>query len=103
MSNNLDDLYCFVTKKDAGEDERSFIKVLKGPLKECIVKINSIRFADEENPDGTLNMEIDYDWVYKPSGKKFGQKKIMNTLGPIVVDILDQDFKGFAEAAGLGE
>ena len=84
MSNKLDDLYAFAGKK---EEDRSFVKVLRGPLAGAIIKIHTIKFGDHENPDGTMDLAINHDFVEQPSMTPT-KEQVDEYMGMIVVDII---------------
>lgn len=82
--NNLNNTYIFAGRR---EDDYSMVKVLKGPLQGAVIKIHTIKFGDKENPDGTLDLKINSDFIEKPI-RDATKKQIDQTLGEIVVDII---------------
>lgn len=91
VTNNLDNLYAFA---DVGEKEdRSFIKILKGPLEGAVIKIHTIKFGEHENPDGTMDLHINHDFVEEPTMKPTDEQ-VNEVLGLVIVDILDQYMLG---------
>lgn len=80
--------YELVNEKDvpAGvmiPDEGWAIKINK-----AIVGINELRFADEENEDGTFDIQIDYELL---EGELSDED--IDTIGPICIEILEESLK----------
>ena len=84
MSNNLNDLYCFLNDD---KENWSYVKILRGDLRNCVVKINHVSVASEENEDGTISINVNYDWIDEPK-ENISEEKITNIIGNIAADIL---------------
>lgn len=54
----------------------------------CIVAINWVKFGEEENPDGSFPLEINYDILEGTKPKGFD-----NIVGDLVIDIIEDSFK----------
>ena len=82
--------YSFVSK---GDDKWASIMISKGPYKGIIYQYGRVSLAPVENEDGNLPLSFDYN-VIDFNGHEFQDliesKEFKNTLGDILVEILDE-------------
>tara|TARA_B100001564_G_scaffold216381_1_gene182201 strand:+ start:231 stop:551 length:321 start_codon:yes stop_codon:yes gene_type:complete len=82
--------YSFVSK---GEDKWASILITKGKYTGIIYQYGRVSVAEEENEDGNLPLSFDYN-VIDFNGHEFQDliesKEFKNTLGDILVEILDE-------------
>ena len=85
--------YSFVSK---GDDKWASIMISKGPYKGIIYQYGRVSLAPVENEDGNLPLSFDYN-VIDFNGHKFQDliesKEFKNTLGDILVEILDEQLE----------
>ena len=82
--------YAFVQKDG---DDFSCIKLLQPPYKGVIFKYGKVRFASEENPDGTRSMKFDYDILFNPHETDLDNKEFIDYIGDMLVEFLDEKLK----------
>lgn len=80
--------YELVDEKDVPEgvmipEEGWALKIGNG-----ILAINELRFADEENEDGSYDVSLDYELL---EGKLTPEE--INSIGPICMEILEESIK----------
>ena len=85
--------YSFVSK---GDDKWASIMISKGPYKGIIYQYGRVSLAPVENEDGNLPLSFDYN-VIDFNGHEFQDliesKEFKNTLGDILVEILDEQLE----------
>tara|TARA_E500000331_G_C16932923_1_gene572774 strand:- start:238 stop:558 length:321 start_codon:yes stop_codon:yes gene_type:complete len=82
--------YSFVSR---GDDKWASVMIQKGLYKGIIYQYGRVAVAEEENEDGNLPLSFDYN-VIDYNGHEFQDliesKEFKNTLGDILVEILDE-------------
>ena len=85
--------YSFVSR---GDDKWASIMISKGPYEGIIYQYGRVSVATVENEDGNLPLSFDYN-VIDFNGHEFQDliesKEFKNTLGDILVEILDEQLE----------
>lgn len=87
---NLNGLYDFVILRD--DFENSCIRILKGDLKDSIVKINSVSIKNLYNEIDEKVLEFDYNFKRRTADMPFSEEK--KIIGDIIVDIIENHHLG---------
>lgn len=89
--NNTEEIgkYIILERSDL---ELPHIQILEGPLESNIFQINEIKFGEQENPDGSIDLHINYDLI-KGNISEMAQDDVSQELGDIVIDILERQLK----------
>ena len=82
--------YTFVVKED--DDNVSVCITDGGKYDGVVYKYGVVSVAEEENPNGTLNFQFEYDIVDSNGHKKeYFRDDFKNLIGDILVDIIDKE------------
>ena len=96
MASDISEKYEFVMRK-VGENEyedQTFIGLTPeaGRYQGVIYNYGRVSVAEEENPNGTLNFQFEYDIVDSNGHKKeYFRDDFKNLIGDILVDIIDKE------------
>ena len=83
--------YKVITDDPSEKDKHAKIMLLRDPYKDVIISFGKLSFADQENDDGSLNAEFNYDVIEAKGTTKEELEKdpnFNNFLGDILIDIL---------------
>ena len=88
MSNNIRDMYVFITNKN---EEMQCIGIRKGKFEGVVYKYGKVSLG-EENKDGNLPFKFEYDILDNNMipREEFNDENFFNLLGDILVDIIDR-------------
>ena len=96
MVSDIGEKYKFVMRK-VGENEyedQTFIGLTPeaGRYQGVIYNYGRVSVAEEENPNGTLNLQFEYDIIDSNGHKKeYFRDDFKNLIGDILVDIIDKE------------
>lgn len=96
MASDISEKYRYVVRKigDDEYDDQTFIGLTPeaGRYQGVIYKYGRVGVAEEENPNGTLNFQFEYDIVDSNGHKKeYFRDDFKNLIGDILVDIIDKE------------
>jgi hypothetical protein len=75
------------------EDELCHVELLKKPFAGVVVKFGTVSFGTKDNPDGTINMNFDFD-VMKTNDvakEKLDSIEFNECLGDVLFSILENN------------
>ena len=93
MSDNIKNKYTFVSQK---EDQWASIMITEGKFKDVIYKYGKVSIPEEEdeNADGTLPFQFEYDIVDNVGiPREEFTEDFFTLIGDILVDIIDNQIK----------
>lgn len=90
------------------KDNKALVKFITEDFKGVIISINTLKFANEENPDESLDCSIDYD-ILDPAGRdnldndpEFN-RKIGDVVMSMLITYLDATKQGMVEDDNIGQ
>ena len=85
--------YTYVSR---GQEQWASIMITKGEYEGVIYQYGRVSVAEEENEDGTMPLSFDYNVIDQNGHNKEkldSSVEFRNTLGDILVDILDEQLE----------
>lgn len=83
--------YALVSKGIKINGKLEFIEAISinsGPYRDIIYRYGKCNFAEEPNQDGMLNFSFQYDILFNPKKLDTSEKKFINTIGDILLDLV---------------
>ena len=88
---NIKDKYTFVSKVD---DKWASLCIRGGKFDGVIYKYGKVSVSEEENEDGTLSFQFEYDIIDNVGiSREDFDEEFFTLIGDILVDIIDEQIK----------
>lgn len=79
------------TGKDV--DGRIELEIMAGDFKGCLFYYDGMKFADQENDDGSMNMSFNYEITNDFEIKEEDTERFGKLLGDFLIMVLDEQIK----------